>query len=158
MAGFIGGAMPVQLIEARNYLQWQQSYDPTVLTYVEVGIASPCWSAPMFVRGGGFVGAMAADVGILDSGYRAKMDNLEAGSASYGFVGVTRDQYGSPLGSVTVLLFRASGRLFITSTTSDASGNFTLATPYYPDAHFIVYQKSGSPDVQGVSVFTLIGT
>lgn len=115
--------MPVQLIEARNYIQWQQSYDPTVLTYVEVGIASPCWSAPMFVRGGGFVGAMAADVGILDSGYRAKMDNLEAGSASYGFVGVTRDQYGSPLGSVTVLLFRASGRLFITSTTSDASGN-----------------------------------
>lgn len=158
MAGFIGGAMPVVMLGAVDYRRWQASFDESVLTYVEVGIASPCWSAPVFVRGGGFIGDCAVDVGILDSGYRARMDNLEAGSASYGFVGVTRDQYGSPLGSVTVLLFRASDRLFITSTTSDASGNFTLATPYYPDAHFIVYQKSGSPDVQGVSVFTLIGT
>lgn len=146
------------MLEKTDYRRRLSEYDETVLSYVEAGVPSPIWSAPVMVRRGGFVGDLGADVGVLDSGLRARIDMLEAGAYAYGFTGVTRDQYGSPLGGVNVRLFRTSNSLLVATTTSDSAGNFTVATPYYPDAHFLVYQKTGSPDVQGASVFTLVGT
>lgn len=83
---------------------------------------------------------------------------MESGSQTrMGVVGVTRDVYGSPLGGVTVRLFRTSDNVLVDTIVSDPSGNYLLGTPYYPDTHYVVAQKSGSPDVQGVTVNTLIG-
>lgn len=85
-------------------------------------------------------------------------DIVAGASSRFGFVGVTRDQYGSPLGGVSLKLFRTSDNLLIDSTTSGPTGNYLLNTAFYPDPHYIVAHKSGSPDVDGVTVNTLIGT
>jgi hypothetical protein len=87
-------------------------------------------------------------------------DYDQAGGASsrFGFVGVTRDAYGTPIAACTVKLFRTSDDLLLDTTISDPSGNYLLNTAYYPDTHYLVAHKTGSPDVDGVSVNTLIGT
>lgn len=150
--------MPVSVIERRAFDKALVEYDPASVVLDMVAVPASCASAPAWVRRGGFVGDLGADVGILAPWCAPLRDRLEAGAYSYAFVGVTRDQYGSPLGSVNLRLFRASDSLLVTTGTSDPAGNFSLVTPYYPNAHFIVYQKTGAPDVQGVSVWTLIGT
>ena len=82
----------------------------------------------------------------------------------YAFTGVTRDAYGSALGAVTVKLFKTVGGgnpdlkdAKIDEVVSDASGNFAVYTHHYPDTHYLVTYKTGSPDVQGTTVNTLIG-
>lgn len=82
------------------------------------------------------------------------------GAASrFGFVGVTRDQWGSPLKGCTVKLFRTSNDVKLDETVSDINtGAFLLNTAFYPDAHYIVTVKAGSPSVQGITVNTLIGS
>lgn len=78
-------------------------------------------------------------------------------NSRFGIQGVTRDVWNAPLGGVTVKLFRTSDDLKIDQIVSDPLGNYLVSTPYYPDAHYIVMYKAGSPDVFGASVNTLIG-
>jgi len=47
--------------------------------------------------------------------------------------------------------------VLIDSTISDPSGNFLVSTAYYPDTHYIVAHKTGSPDIDGVTPNTLVG-
>lgn len=85
--------------------------------------------------------------------------------AALGIVGISRDAYGSVLGGVTVKLFKTANGSYpntkdtkVYETVSDAvTGFYSLYTPYYPDTHYIVSYKAGTPDVQGVTVNTLIG-
>ena len=106
----------------------------------------------------GFVGDLGADVGLLLPVWRKLLRRITAGAASrVGFVGVTRDQYGAPVGSCVVQLFRTSDDLFIMEQASDASGNFLLQSWYSPDTHYIVAYKAGSPDIFGTTVNTLVG-
>lgn len=79
-------------------------------------------------------------------------------SSAFGVVGVTVDQYGSPIAGCTVKLFRTANDVKIDEVTSGPDGAFTLRTSYYPDLHYWVAFKAGSPNVQGVSSPTLIGT
>lgn len=83
-------------------------------------------------------------------------DQEEGGAGRYGIIGVTRDAYGSPLGGMTVKLYRTSDDSVQSSTVSDQFGNYTVTTPYYPDAHYIIVYKSGSPDTFGTTPNTLI--
>jgi hypothetical protein len=69
-------------------------------------------------------------------------------------VGVTRDQYGSPLGNCTVRCFRTSSGELVSQVTSDANGNYVATSPY-SDQHFLTVHKTLSPDVAGASVDTL---
>jgi hypothetical protein len=82
-------------------------------------------------------------------------------NSRYGVYGVTRDVYGTPVGGVVCKLFRTTGDLYkdvlIDETISDPSGNYFLSTPFYPDAHYVVTYKTGSPDTFGSSPNTLIG-
>jgi len=68
--------------------------------------------------------------------------------------GVTRDSTGAPLGFCTVNLFLTSGNVFVSSTTSDTSGNFAfyLSTT---SQYFLVGYLAGSPDTEGTTVNTL---
>lgn len=81
------------------------------------------------------------------------------GGAMYRFAisGVTRDVNGSPLGGVTVKMFRTSTDEMVGSVVSDPLGNYFVTSPYYPDTHYIVMYKAGFPDVFGTTVNTLIG-
>jgi hypothetical protein len=104
------------------------------------------------------VGDRSTDVALLTPTWRKLLRRITAGAASrVGFVGITRDQYGAPVGSCVVQLFRTSNDLFIMEITSDASGNFLLQSWYSPDTHYIVAYKAGSPDIFGTTVNTLVG-
>jgi hypothetical protein len=109
--------------------------------------------------------------GLDASGNEWLIDNWDAGvdlfggtNARYAFIGVTRDGYGTAIGGMTVKLFKTVGGgnpdlkdVKIDETVSDVSGNFQVTTPYYPDTHYIVSYKAGTPDIQGITTNTLIG-
>jgi hypothetical protein len=121
-------------------------------------VAPATFETEWWPKGGGFIGDGGADVGLLEAAWWGEFDPAAGAASRYGFVGVTRDALGTAVGSCVVKLFRTSDDLLLDSTTSDPSGNFLLNTPYYPDAHYIVAHKTGSPDIDGATVNTLIGT
>lgn len=88
-------------------------------------------------------------------------DLFTGATARFAFTGVTRDAYGSALGGVTVKLFKTSGTglkdTLIDEIVSNSDGTFQVTTAYYPDTHYLVTYKAGTPDVQGTTVNTLIG-
>lgn len=109
----------------------------------------------------GMIGDYQDDVGALDCGvFWYDTPEYTSGSSSLmGIFGVTRDQYGSAIGSCVVKLFRTSDDSLQSQVTSDPNtGAFMLTTPYYPDRHYIVSYKAGAPDISGASVNTLIGS
>jgi hypothetical protein len=84
--------------------------------------------------------------------------DINTGAVSrYGMTGVTRDQFGTPLGGCTVKLYRTNTDEVVSSMTSDSAGNYLVTTPYYPDRHYIVIYRAGFPDVYGTTVNTIIG-
>lgn len=58
-----------------------------------------------------------------------------------GFVGYTRDQYGSAQGGYTVRLIRSGTDELVAKVTSDANGLYFATTPY-SDAHFMVIHNA----------------
>lgn len=106
-------------------------------------------SAGLFTDAGGLAGDIINPV-LFDY-----PDVVSGHSFRYGFAGVTRDQYGGPLGGVTVKLFRTADDTLQDSQVSDIYGGYLLSTPFI-DAHYVVSQKSGPPAVSGATVNTLI--
>jgi hypothetical protein len=77
-------------------------------------------------------------------------------STSVNIVGVTRDASGAPLASVTVKLFKTSDNSLVNSTVSDGSGVYSFTvTP--STAYYLLAYKSGTPDVAGTTLNTLVG-
>ena len=111
-------------------------------------------------RGAGLIGDLSVDVGLLDGSeiWYHRMELVSGQTSAYSFAGVTRDAYGSPLGGATVKLYHTADDVRVDASVSDASGNYVLYTPYYPDAHYIVMYKVGVPDLMGTTVNTLIGS
>ncbi len=86
-----------------------------------------------------------------------KRPNTRSGcNGRLGITGITRDQYGSPLGFCAVKMFRTSTDELVSSVVSDANGVYLITTPYYPDTHYLVVYKTGSPDTFGTTANTLI--
>ncbi len=74
-----------------------------------------------------------------------------------GFPGVTRDQYGTPLASCTVILHRTSTRELVYDGVSDGNGNFLAQSVYAGENHYIVFHKAGAVNVFGATDNNLIG-
>lgn len=107
---------------------------------------------------GGLQGDDGLDVGVLTGVSYGDYERAMTGAASrVGFSGVTRDALGAPLAGVTCSLFRTSDKLWIMDFVSRSDGTFSLQSWFSPDQHFIVYNKSGSPDVFGTTKQTLVG-
>jgi hypothetical protein len=72
--------------------------------------------------------------------------------------GRTLDAVGNPLGTCALHLFRTADDAVIrNNSSSDASGNYSLVVA--PGVtHYLVAYKAGSPDVEGTTVNTLVGT
>jgi hypothetical protein len=90
---------------------------------------------------------------------------LNSGAVSkLALVGVSRDAYGSILPSCVMKLFKTADgnfpdtkdRILDQNTSDPTTGAFLLLTPY-AEAHYVTLLKTGAPDVQGISVNTLIG-
>jgi hypothetical protein len=74
---------------------------------------------------------------------RAMLVRTERGAnGRLGFVGYTRDQYGSAVGGCTVRLYRVISDELVAKVVSDANGLYFATTPY-SDEHFLVIH-SGS--------------
>lgn len=161
MSQFIGGALPQFILlrkDERLHREGQPVEDARARLPVRHSAGFDGWFSDYWPGNRGFVGDLGADVGILLPVWRKLLRRITAGAASrVGFVGVTRDQFGAPVGGCVVQLFRTSDDLFIMQQTSDSDGNFLLQSWYSPDTHYIVAYKAGSPDIFGTTVNTLVG-
>lgn len=158
MSGFIGAAQPSFVAGLQDLRLNRMDFQPERVFADIWAIAVGSFETPWWPKGGGFIGDAGADVGMLEASWWGEFDQQAGASSSYGFAGITRDAYGSPLGGCTVKLFRTDTDALVITVTSDVNGAFLLPTPYYPTQHYIVCSKIGSPDVAGASVNTLIGT
>lgn len=164
MSGLTNGASPSQWQSFFDSLErrTQAAYLPDSASsqmpvYVELdaiaprSFASEYWPRTMLSDSG--------DGATVEFGVTWGFFDQAAGSSSrYVFRGITRDQYGSAVGTCSVLLYRTATNVLIDSATSDPLGNFELTTTFYPDTHYIVAHKTGSPDIDGVTPNTLVGT
>lgn len=71
--------------------------------------------------------------------------------------GTTRDSTGAALGTCDVKLIRTRDNAVVDELTSAADGSFTFQTPSPNETYFLVAYLSGSPDVAGTSLKTLVG-
>lgn len=150
MSVLIGAARPTRITERidNRLAQVQHQYDEPPIDF-----RSPWWPA-----GGGMVGDLGLDVAMLSESRGYEYPELTRGiSSRLGFVGITRDQYGAPLGGCSVRVFRTSDGVLVHETVSDANGQF-LGCAYDTAAYFLVFYKAGSPDVFGTTVNTLVGS
>lgn len=107
---------------------------------------------------GRLLGASGAEYGPEPFSVWWTLPNLTSGAtARYGIAGVTRDPYGTRLGSVTVKMFRTLDDSLQDSVTSDVEGNYTVSSPY-TDAHYLYIYKAGPPEMFGGSANTLLPT
>lgn len=84
----------------------------------------------------------------------------DAGTNSrFGIVGVTRNQYGTPVGGCDVLCFLTATDVLVSQVTSDVNtGHFNVPTPFFPDTHYLVAQKVGTPPINGTTINTIVAT
>jgi hypothetical protein len=66
--------------------------------------------------------------------------------------GVSRDQYGSPLGGCTIRLFLTSTGEMVSTVTSDANGAYIITSPYSA-SHFLTVH---APGVGGASIDSIV--
>jgi hypothetical protein len=115
------------------------------------GLSTGWWpgAAGLSTDAGGVLGD------ILNPIKREPPEYISGQSTRWGITGIARDVYGSPLANVELTLFKTDDDTKQDQKFSDAFGGYTLTTPYY-QAHYIVAYKTGSPDITGTSVNTLI--
>lgn len=157
MSQFIGNALAQFQLEANDTRIHMQMFQTVHVREGGRGetFASPWWPSS------GFVGDRATDVAVMNSGQKwFESPEITRGQNSrFGIAGVTRNQYGSAIGSCTVKLFKTSDDSLVSQIVSDPNdGSYLLSTPYYPDTHYIVAYKAGSPDIAGATVNTLTGS
>lgn len=165
MSGFIGasGTDTSFLSQARSEerllsIEWRPEHD---FLDNEVDPSGQSWITPWWPRSTiGFDGGDASVGLCLDraASYRPHDAVTTGAEARVLFQGYTRDQYGSPAGGCNVKLFLTATDTLIDSVVSDAGGYFLLSSYYSPDTHYIVVHRGGSPDIDGISPNTLVGT
>jgi hypothetical protein len=106
----------------------------------------------------GFFGGQGVDMSCLYPVQRWQYYLAQGSMGRFGIRGTTRDRYGSALAGVTVKLFKTATDEKVAEVVSDGNGAFLVTTPYYPDAHYMVQYKAGTPDVFGSSPNTLIAS
>lgn len=159
MSSLVGGSLAQNIIgpdDVRLQPNWYQQDVELRPLSAWFGFSTPHWP-----KSGGFVGDGAVDVAVMQAVRGFDDPEISSGTNSrYGFAGVTRGVYNSPVGGVTVKLFRTSGDyedVKMDEVISDPQGNYFVSSPYYPDAHYCVMYKIGTPDIFGTTENTLIG-
>lgn len=157
MSAFVGAAQPQFILRRSDERINRMDFQPEQVFADVWAIAPASFATDWWPGGGNLCGDEGADAGVLSAVLWGQYDQAAGSSSRYGFTGVTRDSLGTAIGTCVVKLYRTSDDSLLDSTVSDPSGNFLLNTPYYPDTHYIVAHKTGSPDVDGVTQNTLIG-
>lgn len=148
---FLGAAMPTNIIAPDNRRHASVTFQVDSETHPDGSLRTPWWP-----RGAGFIGAMGTDVALLEGVWNEQPELTSGAQSRFGITGITRDQFGSPLGNCVVQLFRTSDDLIVAEVVSDPTGAYVITTPFFPDTHYLVAYRAGSPDVAGTTVNTLI--
>lgn len=111
---------------------------------------TPWWPASSCLFGG--LDGVDENTILAGDGYFCPPWIASGANGRLGFVGYTRDQYGSAIGDVTVRCFRTSTNELVSQVTSDANG-FYIATTPYSDGHYLVVHKTSS--IAGATIDTL---
>lgn len=82
---------------------------------------------------------------------------VEGASEWLSISGIARGSTGTVLSAATIMAFRTSDNVYISSTTSAADGAYSAPVDT-TGTHYLVAYKAGSPDIAGVTVNTLTGT
>lgn len=163
MSQLIGAALPVFILDANDVRNCDEIYfgnddelfpamllDTTWNYDIEYkGFATPFWPAC-----GGFADPCGFDNCLTGATRWADPWYALGANGRLGFVGYTRDQYGSAIGGCTVRCFNTATNELTAQVVSDSNG-FYIATTPYADGHYLVVHKSGSPDIAGASISTL---
>lgn len=161
MSGLIGSAQPQFILRAKDerlHPKFQSLTDARMRGGSRFVAASEGFYSGFWPGNRGFIGDLGVDVSMFQGPGGRKLERPAAGMASrVGFPGVTRDQYGAPLASVTCILHRTSTREFVHELVSDASGNFLMQSVYAGEGHYIVFHKAGAVNVYGATDNNLIG-
>ena len=126
------------------------------MVYRDLRPMFPGYKNGWWPRGNALLGDTAVDVGVLDSVQWGAFDQVGGESSMLGIIGVTRDQYGTPVGSCVIQLFLTSNDALMYEGTSDANGNFNALTTS-TGQHYVVAYKATAPDIFGTTVNTLVG-
>lgn len=151
MSSFVGSnssARPLRATRAKN-IQWA-----LFASYRQECAGNGLPLRPMSMLSGDASQAMGAGWGKRRNpifGQRSR-----GATTIFGVSGTTRDRYGTVLPDATVILFLTATDQKMDKTVSDADGQFLVRSPYYPDPHYLVFYKTGSPDVFASSVNTII--
>lgn len=166
MSSLVGAALPAFILrqdDVRNADEYffgnESAYFPAKMLDLcpaseneAVGFATAWWPAGSNLMGG--LDGVPENT-LLGSPARWTDPWYSLGSnGRLGFVGYTRDQYGSPLAGCTVRCFRTSSNELTAQVVSDDNGFYQATTPY-ADGHYLVIHKTGSPEVAGASISTL---
>lgn len=149
MTGFIGAANVTGMIfrdDQRNLPRASKEYRTEHHENPDMGYRTPWWPRS------GFEGDPTVDGFIAEAEWWEWPELVSGAVARFGYRGVTRDSNNSPLGGVTVKIFRtADDSKVADDVVSDAGGNYIISTPYY-EPHYLVMRKAGAPEVSGVTV------
>lgn len=161
MSGLIGAALPQFRLQAKDqrlghpFLDVRDTRKRVAerADFTKAGYQNEFWPGNR-----GFVGDQSTDVAILQPIWSRRLKRFAIGVASrVGFPGVTRDQYGAPLASCTVILHRTATREYVYEGVSDANGQFLAQSVYAGEGHYLVFHKSGAVNVYGATDNNLVG-
>lgn len=176
MSGFIGAAQPVNCPTADDLALRRLG----IASFTGTGSPGQAWMKGRGIgrgRGNGLqrlpnyrnaywpgsrqIGDMA-DTGPMPSESWDLPASTKGKCGRFGYAGIARDAYDTPLAGATVKLFLTATADGIPAdtkiaedVTADSAGAFLITTPHYA-AHWLYLRKAGSPEVAGVSVSTTL--
>lgn len=170
MSALVGNALPNFIFGQRAYLDgddpWWGNEDlfpgPGIMSLQnrEVVLGTPGDATPWWPRRGSLMGGFD---GVDENSMLARAAwwgdpwLLSGASSRLAFVGITRDQYGSPLAGCTVRCFVTSTDELVAKVVSDANGAYTATSPYNVDHYLVVHSADGTVAGASVSVSNVPG-
>jgi hypothetical protein len=165
MSVFIGAALPQFILnddgDQRSHLRARRTEFPPQVGVLRMDVAGPVglqannrtqpfWPASFF-------GDPGVDIGVLDAPTWIMPPPLPSGAnGRLGFNGFSRDASGGVIAGVTVKCMLTATDTKQSETVSDADGLFIVSTSE-AGAHYLIFYKTGTPDLSGTTVNTLLG-
>ena len=165
MSVFIGAALPQFILkdddDQRSHLRARRTTMPTQTNILRIDVDAKVGDPGLnFVQPflpSCFFGDGAVDVGILDAPAWIIPPPMRSGAnGRLGFNGFSRDASGGVISGVTVKCMLTATDTKQSETVSDANGLFVVSTSE-AGAHYLIFYKTGVPDLSGTTVNTLLG-
>lgn len=164
MSQLVGAAMPNFWFacddDARSHLRARSTELPSRDGVLRVDVEAPVGGPRSVIQPFlpcGFYGDMGLDVGILYAPTWVMPPPLPSGAnGRLGFNGFSRDASGGVIAGVTVKCMLTATDTKQSEAVSDVNGLFVVSTAE-AGGHYLIFYKTGTPDIAGTTVNTLLG-